>query len=114
MADFDIYSHLMPHGKQCFPGEPMTAFRLASCIKYMCKDLDGHNAEVRATVVGYTQRGETPTTSDAVFAFEAGNLAVKLLEAGKDNLVIGIRQNRMFSMPISKAAGHAVACAGQF
>ncbi len=103
MADFDIYSHLMPHGKQCFPGEPMTAFRLASCIKYMCKDLDGHNAEVRATVVGYTQRGETPTTSDAVFAFEAGNLAVKLLEAGKDNLVIGIRQNRMFSMPISKA-----------
>lgn len=103
MADFDIYAHLIRHGKQCFPGEPMNAHRLASCIKYMCKDQDGHNAELRATVVGYTQRGDSPSTYDAVFAFQAGNLAVKLLQEGKDNLVIGIRQNQMFSMPISQA-----------
>lgn len=103
MADFDIYSLLMPQGKQSFPGEPMTANRLASCLKYLCTDADGHRAEVRATVVGYTQRGDSPTTFDAVFAFEAGNMAVKLLLEGKENLVIGIKQNQMFSMPISQA-----------
>ena len=103
MADFDVYGLLMAQGKQCFPGEPMTAHRLADCLKYMCKDADGHRAEVRATVVGYTQRGDSPTTFDAVFAFESGNMAVKLLLEGKENLVIGIKQNRMFSMPISQA-----------
>ena len=103
MADFDVYGLLMAQGKQCVPGEPMTAHRLADCLKYMCKDADGHRAEVRATVVGYTQRGDSPTTFDAVFAFESGNMAVKLLLEGKENLVIGIKQNRMFSMPISQA-----------
>lgn len=103
MADFDVYSLLMAQGKQCFPGEPMTAFRLADCLKYMCKDADGHRAEVRATVVGYTQRGDSPTTYDAVFAFESGNMAVRLLMEGKENLVIGSRQNQMYSLPISEA-----------
>ena len=93
----------MAQGKQCFPGEPMTAFRLADCLKYMCKDADGHRAEVRATVVGYTQRGDSPTTYDAVFAFESGNMAVRLLMEGKENLVIGSRQNQLYSLPISEA-----------
>ena len=37
------------------------------------------------------------------FAFEAGNLAVRLLRDGISNQVIGVRQGKVFNMPIVDA-----------
>ncbi len=98
MKPFDLYSFLQPYGKQVFPGEPMTAERFASCLKRKCGMI-----EVRSTVVGYTQRGASPTARDSTFAFESGLMAIELLHNGIGNEVIGVRNGRIFHMPIDKA-----------
>ena len=98
MAPFDMYGFLTAHGKQCFRGEPMSAPRFASVMKRMCGGV-----EARATVIGYTQRGAEPTARDSAFAFEAGNLAVRLLRDGISNQVIGMQKGRVMYMPIDDA-----------
>ena len=98
MEPFDVYSFLKPYGKQVFEGEPMTSNRLASVLKRKCG-----MAEVRSTVVGYTQRGTTPTARDSMFAFEAGYIAVNLLRKGIGNQVIGMKNGKLFNMPIDEA-----------
>ena len=103
MAPFDLYGFLTTHGKQCYEGEPMSAMRLASVMKRMCDMV-----EVRATTVGYTQRGAEPTARDSAFAFEAGNLAVKLLRDGVANQVVGMKNGKVTYMPIDEAL-----CAGR-
>ena len=75
----------------------INAERLASMIEHMS------GCETRATVVGYTQRGALPTAKDSAFAFEAGHLAVQLLNRGITNQCIGIRHGRVFHMPIADA-----------
>ncbi len=96
MKPFDDYSFLKPY-KQVFEGEPMTASRFASILKRKC------DAEVRANVIGYTQRGHEPTAQDASFAFEAGNMAVRLLKNGVGNEVIGVKNGRVFHMGLDAA-----------
>lgn len=103
MAPFDVYGFLMERGKSSYPGEIISAKRLASILKRMCYGADGHPVEVRSTVLGYTQRGESPSAYDAAFAFEAGNMAVKLLQEKQGNLVIGLKEGRVFNMPIQRA-----------
>lgn len=98
MAPFDLYGYLTTHGKPCYPEESMSATRFASVMKRMCGMV-----EARATVIGYTQRGAEPTARDSAFAFEAGNLAVKLLHDGITEQAIGIRQGKVFCMPIEEA-----------
>ena len=98
MKPFDVYEFLKPYGKHVFEGEPMTANRLASVLKRKCG-----MAEVRSTVVGYTQRGWAPTARDFSFAFEAGYMAVELLANNLSNEVIGLSNGRTFHMPIERA-----------
>ena len=98
MEPFDMYGFLTSNGEQCFNGEPISASRLATILKYKCG-----GAEVRSTVVGYTQRGALPVAKDSAFAFEAGHLAVKLLHDGVSNQVIGTRLGRVFHMGIQEA-----------
>ena len=76
----------------------MSAVRFASVMKRMCG-----GAEARANVIGYVQRGANPTARDSAFAFEAGNLAVRLLRDGISNQVIGMQKGRVFYMPIAQA-----------
>lgn len=96
MEPFDMYAFLKPH-TQVFKGERITAYLFASYLKYRC------GAEVRANVIGYTQRGEEPTAQDASFAFESGHMAVELLKNGIGNEAIGVKNGRVFHMPIDKA-----------
>ena len=98
MKQFDWRKFLNDNGKTIYPGEPITAERLASILKRKCNGL-----EVRATVIGYTQRGTLATAQDSAFAFEAANLAVQLLNRGVINQAIGIRHGRVFNMPIADA-----------
>ncbi len=98
MKPFDMYGFLTSHGKPCYEGEPMTAVRFASVMKRMCGMV-----EARASVIGYLQRGAEPTARDSAFAFEAGNLAVRLLRDGISNQVIGMQKGRVMYMPIDEA-----------
>ena len=98
MKPFDWRKFLNDNGKTVYPGEPISAQYLASILKRKCG-----GAEVRSTVIGYTQRGAQPTAQDSAFAFEAGHQAVQLLNRGIANQAIGIRHGRVFNMPIIDA-----------
>ena len=98
MKPFDWHTFLNENGKKVYPGEALTAERVASILKRKCGGI-----EVRATVIGYTQRGAEPMAFDSAFAFEAGHLAVKLLNRGETNQAIGVRHGRVFNMPLQDA-----------
>lgn len=112
MEPFDAYSYLKQQYKdrgkefpadKYFPGMRMTAYVLAEVLKYMCRMPNGQLSEARATILGYTQRGEMPTAYDAAFAVEAGNMAVSLLIADKQDLAIGVRDGHVYSLVIDEA-----------
>ena len=98
MKEFDWRKFLNDNGKTVYPGEPINADRLASILKRKCGGI-----EARATVIGYTQRGAIPSAYDSAFAFEAGNLAVHLINRGITNQAIGVRHGRVFNMPFADA-----------
>lgn len=98
MKPFNLQAFMEQYGVNCGKDEPMSAPRFASVLKRKCGMV-----EARATVLGYTQRGASPTARDSAFAFEAGNMAVQLLNEGVSNQVIGMKQGKVFHMPIEKA-----------
>lgn len=59
--------------------------------------------ESRITVLGYLQRGGTPTAVDRILASKMGAKAVELLIAGKSNRVIGIKDNHLIDIDIVEA-----------
>lgn len=100
MAPFDPYRFLKPlGGKPVFDGQPMDSILLARTLEAKTNG----KAEVRATVIGYTQRGSQPSSRDAAFAFEAGVIAVNLLRHGESNRAIGVHNGKVFHMDIDSA-----------
>ncbi|NLZ90204.1 MAG: ATP-dependent 6-phosphofructokinase [Clostridiales bacterium] len=97
MAPFDTYGYLKDFTPKVFEGQPMDAFLMARVLRRAT------GAQVRANVIGYTQRGHQPTAKDAAFAFEAGVMAVSLLKSGKTNRVIGTRNGHVVHMDIDEA-----------
>ena len=58
---------------------------------------------VRPTCIGHVQRGGSPTMSDRMLAAQFGNKAVRLLDEGIGNRVVGIRDNKIIDMDIIEA-----------
>lgn len=59
--------------------------------------------EVRATILGYTQRGGNTSAFDRILASRLGARAVELLTEGKSRRVVGIKDNRIIDMDIDEA-----------
>lgn len=59
--------------------------------------------DVRETVLGYLQRGGSPTVQDMHLAIESAIRAVELLKEGKTNRVVGIRKGEIFDQDTDKA-----------
>lgn len=81
-------------------GSVMHSDYLARILSIKC------GMQTRATVLGYTQRGPVPTFRDSEFAFEAGNLAVDLLEKNVSGQAIGIRRGHVFHMDLEDALAY--------
>lgn len=73
-------------------------FELAEFIK---NNLEGY--EVRVSVLGHIQRGGTPSCSDRVLASRMGVGAVDFLLAGESNVMIGITNKKIRSVPFEIA-----------
>ena len=58
---------------------------------------------VRPTCIGHVQRGGSPSMSDRMLAAQFGNKAVRLLNDGIGNRVVGIRDNKIIDMDIYEA-----------
>ncbi len=58
---------------------------------------------VRPTCIGHVQRGGSPNMQDRMLAAQFGNKAIRLLNEGVGNRVVGIRDNRIIDMDIIEA-----------
>ena len=65
------------------------------------------HVETRASILGYMQRGGSPTAKDRVYASYMGALAVDLLCAGATNRVVGYRNGQYIDYDIEDALGMA-------
>lgn len=59
--------------------------------------------ETRATILGHTQRGGSPSAFDRVLSSKMGAKAVQVLLEGKTSRVIGIRDNKIIDDDIDEA-----------
>ena len=78
----------------------VVGFKLAS----ISEALSGQ--ETRATVLGYIQRGGSPSAQDRILGSRFGARAVELLKEDTYGRAIGIRENRIIDVPFSEAVGH--------
>jgi len=73
-------------------------FKLADYIE---ENLKGY--EVRVTVLGHIQRGGSPSCFDRVLASRLGVFAIDALVRGESNVMIGIKNHEVLSVPFSEA-----------
>lgn len=58
--------------------------------------------ETRTTILGYLQRGGSPTVLDRVRASEMGVRAVQLLKEGIGNRIIGVKNSEIYDIDINE------------
>ena len=80
--------------------EKMTAGRY---IAQIIEDRTG--IETRETVLGYIQRGGTPSSMDRVLASSYGGYAADLIAHGDFGKMVAMKDNRITSVPLSDIAG---------
>jgi 6-phosphofructokinase 1 len=60
-------------------------------------------ADVRVCVLGHIQRGGSPTCSDRLVASHMGYYAVESLLMGRNNVMVGVINNKIHYTPLDKA-----------
>ncbi len=59
----------------------------------------------RVTVLGYIQRGGSPTAQDRILASRMGYHAVELLRQSRANQMVAVQRGEIISLPMSEVAG---------
>ena len=59
--------------------------------------------DVRVSILGYLQRGGSPTARDRILASRLGVASIEALKEGQRNVMIGLRQDEIVYVPISRA-----------
>ena len=66
--------------------------------------LKGHiNSEIRSVILGYIQRGGTPSGFDRILAARMAAKAVEVLNNGEAGVTVGIEKNEMVTHPLEEA-----------
>lgn len=81
------------------PKKKNAAHHIANCI------MDMTGIETRETVLGYIQRGGTPTSHDRILATQYGHYAAELISKKIYNHLIVQQNNVITSIPLSETAG---------
>ncbi|NLO06460.1 MAG: 6-phosphofructokinase [candidate division WS1 bacterium] len=61
--------------------------------------------EARVTILGYVQRGGSPTAADRLLATKLGTAAADLLAKGRYNVMVGSRGESWQAVPLEEVAG---------
>jgi 6-phosphofructokinase 1 len=61
--------------------------------------------EARVTILGYVQRGGTPSAADRLLATRLGTAAVDLISAGEHGVMVAARRDDWEAVPLAKVAG---------
>jgi 6-phosphofructokinase 1 len=72
--------------------------------EYLAKEIEEVSGiETRATVLGHIQRGGSPSAFDRILASRLGHRAVEVLLEGKNQRVVGIKNNSIVDVDITEA-----------
>lgn len=73
-------------------------------VHQLAKEVEEYSGyECRATVLGYVQRGGSPTPEDRLLAARLGKYAVDLLHEDITGVAVGIHHNKLINTPIEEA-----------
>lgn len=78
---------------------PSIGYRVAAEIE------EAAGMEARVTVLGYLQRGGTPSPYDRVLATAFGTTAAELLHRGEFGRMVAVRDGRIVTVPLVEVAG---------
>lgn len=85
-------------------GHPVSGKRMVGY--YLAGELEKlTNIKARTTVLGYTQRGGVPTTTDRMLAIRLGVQAVEFASKGVFNGVVGVKGSEVIFTPLEESAG---------
>ncbi len=59
--------------------------------------------DTKVSILGYLQRGGTPSSFDRILASQMGSRAVELVDSGSNSRAIGVRDNKIFDLKIEEA-----------
>ncbi|MFW5759579.1 MAG: 6-phosphofructokinase [Cyclobacteriaceae bacterium] len=77
-----------------------------SAARYLVKKLsDKVNQELRETILGYIQRGGTPSPQDRILATRYGAYAAYLIAGGNFNNMVALHNDKIVAIPLSETAG---------
>lgn len=62
------------------------------------------DAEIRATTLGHTQRGGSPTSFDRIFATNLGSYAARLVASKQFNCAVILKGNQLSHVPLERVA----------
>lgn len=71
----------------------------------LTRELTRAGYPARACILGHVQRGGSPTGHDRALASCMGNLAVRFLEAGVSNAMIGVQDGHIVPVPLAQIIG---------
>jgi 6-phosphofructokinase 1 len=78
--------------------------RLGGIGSIIAREIERHTGiETRVTVLGYIQRGGTPTAFDRILATRLGVAAIDLVKEGKFGYMVGLSGNKIVSLPLAEA-----------
>ncbi len=79
--------------------KPGLTYRLAEQLRQ-------HGQEPRVCILGHIQRGGSPTGHDRVLASCLGAAAIDFLRAGYSDIMVGVRQSQITSVPLRDVVAH--------
>ncbi len=78
----------------------------ASAGRYIAEELSSRiDQNLRETILGYIQRGGTPSPSDRLLATRYGAYAAHLIAQGNFNRMVALQNEEITSIPLSETAG---------
>ncbi len=86
--------------------EGIKAGNKKSAGRYVAKKIqEATGIETRETILGYIQRGGTPTAADRILATRYGRYAAELISKNVFNVMVTFTNNRVGSIPLAETAG---------
>ncbi len=87
-------------------GEGIKKPKKKSAAAYISKEiLERTGLETRDTILGYIQRGGSPSPQDRILATRYGAHAADLINEGKFGTMVSLENDRITSVPLSKVGG---------
>ncbi len=97
------------HGKEIVYSDGVDEFgnvRLGGVGYYLGKEIEKcTGTETRVVVLGHIQRGGTPTAFDRILGTRFGLEAIDLVHEGKFGHMVGIKGNKIVSVPLKEVVG---------